>query len=422
MFRPLRSRTAALPAGRRPVGVAVCLVLGVSLTARGASYDSYAQPQGGFISAGDGMSSVVVGSPPEAAPAGVPAGIVDDDHGWTVTDGGGGPQFISGAQVGWRDGRCQGPSCPPWNGVPGIVNRCLGDACPRVVFSADALMLWQGNVAGRPVYIEKDTFLPVLDVNQINPPVSVGPRLNLILNITQCHGIEANWFDVQTFAGTADLAQGANQYSMDNLAGMTYSDIDAAAIGQTAAFKSFELNWRRRTCTPFTWLAGFRWVEWDQTLEILDTYTDTTVPEPISGIDAASVVTGNNLWGGQIGVDALLWNTGGRLTFNGIAKAGVFYNYQAFQNTDLYGDREFGSFSAAASGTAFLGEVGINGTVQILKWLYWRAGYNFFWLSGVAVPAAQLSITNQPDPPTTALNHSGSVLLHGVNTGLEARW
>lgn len=420
MSRSLCSPNAATPVPprrgtcRRPVGIALCLVLGASLTARGASYDSYAQPRGGFISGSDGMSSVVVGSPPDA----VASEVVADGSTWTVTDGSGEPAIVSEDPTGWQPGPCE-MTCPPWNGVPGLVNRCLGNACPRVVFSADALMLWQGNVASRPLFTDPAAEMSVLNVDQIRPPVSVGPRLDLILNITQCHGIEANWFDVQNFEGTREIPQGMSQYAMNNIAGMTFADIDTAVIGQTAAFKSFELNWRRRTCTPFTWLAGFRWAEWDQSLTTLDTYTDVTAA---SGVDAASVVTGNNLWGGQVGVDALLWNTGGRLTFNGVAKAGAFYNYQAFQRTELLGDRQFGNFSAAANGTAFLGEVGVNGTVQICSWLYWRAGYNFFWLSGVAVPAAQLSITNQPEPPTTALNHAGSVFLHGVNTGLEARW
>lgn len=350
-------------------------------------------------SPGDGLSSVVVGEHVPAAD---------------------GEAFASDPGAEWQSpAACEPETCPPWNGVPGIINRHLGNACPRIVFAADALMLWQGNIQSRPLFIDPATNLSALDIAQVDAPVSAGPRLDLILNVNECHGIQANWFNVQNFSGYHDMPQGQSQYAMNNLAGMTFADIDTAFVNTTAAFKSFELNWRRRTCSPLTWLAGFRWVEWDQSLEIVDTYTDIAAA---SGVDSMTVLTGNNLYGGQIGLDALLWNTGRWLTFNGIAKAGVFYNRQAFQRTSQLGDRVLGDFEAVGDGTAFVGEVGVNGTVQITPWLFWRAGYNFFWLVGMATPAQQLSVTNQPDPPTTALNLDNAVLLHGVNTGFEVRW
>ena len=360
---------------------------------------------------GDGMSSVMVGETVQSEGAPVDGNV----EGWTVTDGGGDAECIPEAVP--AGDACHGwnTSCPPWNGVPGLVNSHLGDACPRLIWTVDALMLWQGNVASRPLFIDPVTNTTALDANQIDAPVAVGPRVGLILNLTKCHGIEANWFQVEPFSGTQFLAPGVSQYAMNDLAGQTAADIDAAVGTTSATFKSFELNWRRRTCTPFTWLTGFRWVEWDQRLGVFDTYTDATVDPPVVGTDTLSVATGNNLYGGQIGVDALLWNTGRWVTVNGIAKAGAFYNYQAYQRTDLLGDRQFATSSAVNNGTAFVGEVGVNSTVQICRWLAWRAGYNFFWLSGVAVPASQLSTPSQ-------LNLAGSVFLHGVNTGLEARW
>jgi len=59
--------------------------------------------------------------------------------------------------------------------------------------------------------------------------------------------------------------------------------------------------------------------------------------------------------------------------------------------------------------------------VRLTDWLSWRAGYSLLWLSGVATSADQLSRTTFT-PPTATINTHGSVLLHGVTTGLEARW
>ena len=78
---------------------------------------------------------------------------------------------------------------------------------------------------------------------------------------------------------------------------------------------------------------------------------------------------------------------------------------------------------ARAQQTAFFGELGVNSSLRLTRWLSWRAGYSLFWISGVAIPASQLSLVNQPAPNDVAtINTNGSVLLHGVTTGLEARW
>ena len=84
------------------------------------------------------------------------------------------------------------------------------------------------------------------------------------------------------------------------------------------------------------------------------------------------------------------------------------------------------TISQSIQRTSFFGEVGGNATVDLTNWLSWRVGYNVFWLSGVATPANQLSVaTLNPlngNVVRNGINTSGSVLLHGVNTGIEARW
>jgi hypothetical protein len=107
----------------------------------------------------------------------------------------------------------------------------------------------------------------------------------------------------------------------------------------------------------------------------------------------------------------------------------VFYNHTSFQRTvgsfvqDGRDPVVLGPAAATADQTSFVGELGVNASLRITEWLSWRAGYTLFWLSCVATPADQLSVTNVVDnPPTALINTNGSVLLHGVTTGLEARW
>lgn len=292
----------------------------------------------------------------------------------------------------------------------GLLNRMLGEACPRFVAQVDALMLWQGNIASRPL-LANASGVTVLDANQAQTIMSVGPRYALFLNLDQCYSIEGNYFNVGSFAGTAPQVP-AGVYTGITLPGSIPTSATPFQLLTNGEITSAELNWRRRA-ESITWLAGFRWVEWNQQFQLVDSVT-----APTAGTKA---VTGNDLYGGQAGMDIMLWNNGGPIKVNGVGKAGVFYN-TAYQRTNSGKANEFLG-SGTADQTSFFGEVGANGSVRLTDWLSWRAGYSLFWLSGVAVPADQLTaVALAPTPSTPTINTHGSVLLHGVTTGLEARW
>jgi hypothetical protein len=341
---------------------------------------------------------------PQASPAG---------DGFVVTDGctgAGGCQGCGGAG-------CEG-CCPP----AGVLNRIAGPACPRWVVQVDALMLWQNNIGSRPLFAEYDLETDtigdtLLNANQAQTEVAAGPRVGVFCNLDSTFAIEGNYFQVRPFNGEA-LVQPGYTLAERNLAGFNDEGFDGAQVLTSGAIQSAELNWRRRECwCPVTWLAGFRWVQWEQQMTIIEHLDGSPYGRYASA-------TGNDLYGGQVGMDLGLWNSGGPFTVNGVGKAGVFFN-TAYQRMS-YEDPELeSSASAIADQTAFFGEIGINGSLRITDWLSWRVGYVLFWLSGVAVPADQLSVTNlnPADPPVGAqINTNGSVLLQGVTTGLEARW
>lgn len=398
---------------RRRIGrVVACIAVVASWTTvlRGSEYAG-----GGVIEPPvhlqDGTASVMVD------------GFVVDGDGVVATDGE--PTSLDG--IGMESAPYECPTCPDCpqgghcrhgrHGI-GLINRMLGPAQPRWVVQTDLLMLWQGNIPGRSLFSDVGTQQTVIGMDDLTPTMALAPRIGLFLNVDACHTLEANYFIVEGFSGSAELPLGETQYAMDNLAGLTYADIDSAFASSQAEFKSFELNWRRRANPTFTWLAGFRWVEWDENLRIVDTFTDEVFAQ---GIDVVDVGTGNNLYGGQIGLDAVLWEAFGRIRFDGVAKAGIFYNHACYQDTAVRGDRAFGDYAGQADQTAFVGEVGVYGSVRLTSWLSWRAGYNFFWLSGLALSGDQLDEVDQAEP-TRGIDTNGSVLVQGVNTGLEARW
>jgi hypothetical protein len=287
----------------------------------------------------------------------------------------------------------------------------------------DALWLWRGNVPSLPLFTDSSGGV-VLDANDVNPTAATGPRVGIIRRFGECHAIEGNYLNVGTFSGDADLPDTDEPYQIENLGNLpTFGDISTATASTWSVFRSAELNARTWTGGSITWLAGFRWVEWDDRLNVDYDYFN---PDPF-GSGTLDANTGNNLYGGQVGADMRLWNTEGLVRVDGIAKAGVFYNHAAYQRSSanfIYPDGEVlpaGTASGTDDTVSFMGEVGVNASVSITRWLAWRAGYSVFWLSGVATAPQQFAASDFAES-TGTVNTNGSVLLHGVTTGLEARW
>jgi len=309
-------------------------------------------------------------------------------------------------------------------GVPVMVDPC---ECPTWIGQIDALMLWMGNTPSRPLYLDSFTGATALDANQLMPGMSAAPRYAVIYNRDQCRSIEVNYFSIWGFEAARDVGPfiddvGDGALEMNDLAGLNFDRIGAARAETSAHIQSFEVNLRKVEWEWVRWITGFRWVEWGQNLTMRDAVVEA---EEIITRDALAVNTLNNLYGWQWGADAMLWNNGGWLRVNGIAKAGVYYNHQAVQRTEYNNFFDPPTSVAADRDTvSFFGETGITGSWAITNWLSWRAGYTLFWIEGIATPANQLSST-VVDPeqlPRAEVSPFGGVFLHGVNTGLEARW
>lgn len=297
-----------------------------------------------------------------------------------------------------------------------LMNRLFTDVESRWFGQVDLLMLWQNNLQSRALFIDDISGRTALDADQAQTPLVLGPRVGMGVNLNANHALEGNYFQAGFFEGGAVTPPG--QYTEANLAGKSFGPIDQAGFATQAIIQSAEMNWRCRRGQPISLLAGFRWVQWNQDMAILE--VNGGVP------DAAYVVqTGNDLYGGQLGLDACLWNEPqGRVKINAVGKAGVYYN-NAFQRIGFIDPNGPVELAATAGETSFFGELTATVSVALTKHLAWRAGYSLFWLGGVATPAQQLSGSNVDvtNPPTrAAVDANGSVLVNGATTGLEARW
>jgi len=289
------------------------------------------------------------------------------------------------------------------------------------VGTVDALMLWQSGIPSRAIFVEEGTGSTAINANQLEPAMAAGPRFGLIRRVGDVNSIEGNYFNVRSFVGAGSLPATGAPFTLQTLP--PFLDIQTANVVTSAQIQSAELNWRRWNGKSVTWLSGFRWVEWNEQLKADYAFASDVA----AGNGYYNANTGNNLYGGQIGADVQLWNAGKAVRVNAVGKTGIFYNPAAFQRsatgfTTAGGTTDqYGPLSGVADQTAFVGELGVNANVSITRWLAWRAGYTLFWLSGVATAADQLKLTNFGEG-TATINTNGSVLLHGVTTGLEARW
>lgn len=307
----------------------------------------------------------------------------------------------------------------PADGFSGAVSQAMA---PRWDIAVDALMLWQGNAQALPLLVDP-AGTPVVDASGLRTQFTAGPRVSLIRSLGGPYSIEGNYFQARPFNAERFVPAGGGPYGMTNFGDVSFDDIESAAVTGSGWIQSAEFNWRKNECySPITWIAGFRWVQLNSEFNMNYAFQN---PDPY-GTGSVNAVSGNDLYGGQIGADVMLWNRGGTWRLNGLGKAGVFYNtaYQrssaGFVTTD--GDPfPLGTVGADAEQTAFFGEIGLNSTYWITNWLAWRAGYSVFWAAGVAVAAQQLP-SNSFGDGTAGIDTNGSVMLHGVTTGLEARW
>ena len=298
----------------------------------------------------------------------------------------------------------------------------------------DALILSRNAPGDRPLY----TFNPgvagtALNANQLESIAAVGPRLSLF---HKDHCGNASWESTYIYSGgfvsertlqpavAGYLTAPPGIYGIDS---PPVNSLDTATARLTSSLQSAELNrrWGWGSCTQF--LAGFRWLQWQETAAISDVYGAAT---PNFGEDVYTTGCYNNLFGGQIGLDTLLWQPAKCFRVEGLVKAGAYYNSasqsSSYQNY-IGGVPGYGNSVAVGSSPAtcsFAGELGLTGVVPVCCNVDFRFGYFGLWLTSIAQPTNQLSnqLLVQGIPTYGSLTTNGNVVLQGLSLGLEGRW
>ena len=295
----------------------------------------------------------------------------------------------------------------------------------------DALILWRDAPPNRPL-VETGDNVPrqLLNANSMQSTAAAGPRISLFRG-NPCTGDawEMTYLRAANFRSQRYLPETADrQYALSppGIYGNANSqNFDSGYANLGSSLQSFEFNHHLCHGKHIRWLAGFRWVEWQEQFTLQDNFNGP--PEPFTDFYQTGCV--NDLYGGQIGADLYLLSLPW-IRFDSVIKAGAYYN-TAVQNS-LYATSEPGvptpSQSSHVAQTpascAFVGELGFTGVVPVTKNLDIRVGYFGLWLSGIAQPTQQLSgqRLDLNNPPTGSLTTRGGTLAQGVSLGLEGRW
>lgn len=347
-------------------------------------------------------------------------------------------ESFSGSCTGCGDAACAGcngrggSGCPQCNGAG--CNHCspnaLFDTCCASereacwVGRVDALLLWRNAPPDRA--IATNDLSPggiALDANGMDSEPAAGPRFTL-MRVNNCtgHAIEATYFRGANFRSQRPLSDVSELYrtAAPGIFGNGPFAFDTGTANLGSMIQSFEFNRHHAIWRNVRFLAGFRWIEWNEQ------FTFSTIDGAITDFYQTGCI--NDLYGGQIGLDANILNTPW-VRFDGVVKAGAYYNnaVQSSQYTtnDVLnpGTATIAVGESPASG-AFAGEVGLTAVVPVTRNIDVRLGYFGLWLSGIAQPTQQLSgqSLTPGSPAVGSLNVDGGVIVQGVSLGLEGRY
>lgn len=294
--------------------------------------------------------------------------------------------------------------------------------------------------------------------NQFNQGYQVGPKMTLEYHDRSGYDFELSYFNVLNLNASNITGPNGNWLTM-------YAPGASPSFWQTQDYPnqgfiwstttnlySAEANAKTTVAQNFTLLAGFRWIQLNDTLTGGVTPADQSAPnwKKLGGCDAPSyrfptfvdlqncsyselygpalnfsnfwiTSTTNNLFGLQLGAEGDVL-TIGKLSLGGLLKAGL-YNNRATQSDWVSMAKQFYYASATRNRAAYVGEGAVQIKYHLTREFAIKLGYELLWLNQIALAPGQISQTYSASSPTslsaTDVNTSSSILFQGGILGIE---
>ena len=287
--------------------------------------------------------------------------------------------------------------------------------------TAEAMVLHRDNrTADQPIVINGVNGATVMSTRDLGfTNWAAGARIIAGYRLRSGAALELTYFGFQDFSTSASAA---NPFMLSSPAGLgiyTYDfhDANSMNVSYSSQLQNVELNYCLPSSRPISFLAGFRYLSWNESFGIQSNSSYYTTPEYSNYL----VQTYNNLFGAQVGVRTQFeWR---RLRVDILKKIGLFGNdfwqrslMQDYGNTFVLEDNW-----VSHAGVAVVGDLGVNLGYRITDALAVRAGYNLIWLDGLALAPNELDF-HLGQNSGTGHDHGGSVFMQGVNIGFDLRW
>jgi hypothetical protein len=226
------------------------------------------------------------------------------------------------------------------------------------------------------------------------------------------HAIEGRYFGVNDWTATQSFTAPASW----NLGAAAFVPFAPGAptgvlFNYDSNLNSGELNWRCRHNYWLDWLAGFRWVQLDESMRL-----DTNVGGPV----AARFNTRNNLYGAQGGFDVRALGFNCPFFLGGTVKAGIYGNDASNNSAVTVSGSPLFDARAQRGVAAFVGEIDITGGYRFNPHVAVHGGYQFLWIENAAIASDQVRATNFASH--NGINPNGDPLYMGAVTGLDITW
>ncbi len=296
----------------------------------------------------------------------------------------------------------------PYFAEPAMAADC-GMACPRTWYAkAEAMYMQRVSQNQVTMTINTDDYSGSLDRFDFRP----GGRIT-IGRIGDClDGVELVYTGVTDWTENS-LLRGDDlnvRFESDIFDLSTFNNAQVHRQEYRSDFHSIELNKKWWGWDVISTSVGLRFIYVREEYQF-DSHNE------IEGDGTFDLDMKNNLLGPQVGLD--LYRSLGRWTGAIESKAGVYVNYIE-GNAGLVnaGEREF-SIGDEKGQLGFEAEIGFHAKYQLLPRVNLQAGYEFWYLYGVATGTSQHSARLSRK---RYLDSKGEVFYHGGSVGVEVVW
>jgi hypothetical protein len=368
------------------------------------------------------MGSPQMGYPqtgyPQTMPGGSPMmGPIDPQqalYGPATPMNGDPPSYGDGGSCG--DGGCMSCGADGGCGCGPNAARCFDDGTAHYAYgSAEIFYARRDNaVNSQPTIIDATSGATLATTTDLSFIYMPGAKIQAGYFFANGWGVEGDFWGQWGFSDFKRVSQPGNLAIPGDLglASTNFFDQDQITEIYSSHINNYEIN----VILPYAsvqYLAGFRYLSIDERFDI-NTFSNAT------GNGDYQILTRNRMYGGQLGARTQ-WQVE-RFVFDFEGKAGVFVN-AAHQDQSVVGDTDgvLRQTGATERQAAFVGEVSAYLFIPMGTHFTGRLGYTAIWIDDLALAPDQLDFT---DTPTSggSIYTRGSMLIHGFNAGLEARW